>query len=72
MPGCNPQQRQPSIRRIRGDSLTCLPGKGVVVGIRDETRGTIDGTDFARALLGIWLGAGLPNHTLKTGPLGRQ
>jgi len=52
--------------------LTYLPGKGVVVEIRGETRGTIAGADFARVLFGIWLGARPPNQTLKTGLLGRQ
>ena len=47
-------------------TLTYLPGKVVVVGIGGKTRGGIAGTDFARTLFGIWLGARPPNHTLKT------
>ena len=56
----------------KGDEmvLTYLPGKGVVVEIRGEVRGTIPGADFARALFTIWLGARPPNQTLKMGLLG--
>jgi chalcone isomerase-like protein len=55
----------------KGDemTLTYLPGKGVVVEIKGEPRGTIPGADFARALFTIWLGARPPNHALKTGLL---
>lgn len=57
----------------KGDemTLTYLPGKGVVVEIKGENRGTIPGADFARALFAIWLGARPPNLTLKMGLLGR-
>jgi len=57
----------------KGDemTLTYLPGKGIVVGIKGEARGTIPGADFARALFAIWLGARPPNQTLKSGLLGR-
>ena len=53
-------------------TLTYLPGKGVVVEIRGEARGTIPGADFARALFAIWLGAKPPNQSLKMGILGRR
>jgi hypothetical protein len=52
-------------------TLTYLPGKGVVVEIKGEARGTIPGADFARALFAIWLGARPPNQALKMGLLGR-
>jgi hypothetical protein len=57
----------------KGDEmrLTYLPGKGVVVEIKGEDRGTIPGPDFARALFAIWLGARPPNQGLKSGLLGR-
>ena len=57
----------------KGDevTLTDLPGKGVVVVIKGEARGTIPGADFARALFAIWLGARPPNQALKMGLLGR-
>lgn len=56
----------------KGDEmmLTYLPGRGVVVEINGEARGTIPGADFARALFSIWLGARPPNKTLKMGLLG--
>ena len=58
----------------KGDEMTFtyLPGKGVVVEIQGEARGTIPGADFARALFAIWLGARPPNQTLKVGLLGRR
>jgi len=57
----------------KGDemTLTYLPGKGVVVEIKGENRGTIPGADFARALFTIWLGESPPNQNLKMGLLGR-
>lgn len=56
----------------KGDemALTYLPGKGTVVEIKGEARGTIPGADFARALFAVWLGARPPNQTLKAGLLG--
>ena len=55
-----------------GDALafTAAPGKGVVVEVRGKEAATIDGDDFARALLSIWLGAAPPNAALKEGLLG--
>jgi hypothetical protein len=55
-----------------GDVLafTAIPGKGVVVDLRGRTMGTIEGDDFARALLSIWLGPSPPNAALKAGLLG--
>ena len=55
-----------------GDALvfTAIPGKGVTVELRGKTMGTIEGDDFAKALLSIWLGPSPPNAALKTGLLG--
>jgi hypothetical protein len=36
--------------------LDYIPGKGTVVTIKGEDKGTIEGADFNRALLDIWLG----------------
>jgi hypothetical protein len=47
-----------------------LPGTGVTVSIAGKTRGTIEGDDFARAVLRIWLGPAPPSPQLKTGMLG--
>jgi hypothetical protein len=43
---------------------------GVEVEIAGRPVGTIEGEDFARALLAVWLGAAPPNPELKTGLLG--
>ncbi len=53
-------------------SFTCLPGMGVSVDVQGVAKGTIPGPDFARALLGIWLGASPPNPGLKEGLLGNR
>ena len=51
-------------------SFTHKPGKGVAVDIGEAPKGMIEGDDFARALLSIWLGAHPPNAGLKAGLLG--
>ena len=51
-------------------SFTHKPGKGVAVDMGGATKGVIEGDDFAKALLSIWLGAHPPNAGLKTGLLG--
>ena len=51
-------------------SFTHKPGKGVAVDMGGATKGMIEGDDFAKALLSIWLGAHPPNAGLKTGLLG--
>ena len=51
-------------------SFTHKPGKGVAVDIGGAPKGMIEGDDFARALLSIWLGAHPPNAGLKAGLLG--
>lgn len=43
---------------------------GVEVEIAGRAVGTIEGEDFARALLAVWLGAAPPNPELKSGLLG--
>ena len=56
----------------RGDTLTFtqIPGRGIVVDVKGQTKGTLAGADFTRALWGIWLGAEPPNPGLKKGLLG--
>jgi len=56
-----------------GQRLTFIrrPGTGVAVDVNGAARGTIEGDDFARALLAIWLGDAPPNPELKDGLLGR-
>ena len=56
----------------RGDALTFtqIPGRGIVVEVKGQAKGTLVGADFARALWGIWLGDRPPNPELKKGLLG--
>jgi hypothetical protein len=46
------------------------PGAGVEVNVNGMVKGVIEGDDFAKAFLSIWLGAAPPNPGLKTGLLG--
>jgi len=46
------------------------PGAGIRVEVDGTVKGTIEGDDFARALLSIWLGPKPPNADLKAGLLG--
>lgn len=48
------------------------PGAGIEVGVDGTVKGTIEGDDFARALLSIWLGETPPNPELKQGLLGGE
>jgi hypothetical protein len=47
------------------------PGVGIEVDVNGGAKGTIEGEDFARAFLSIWLGATPPNPELKSGLLGQ-
>jgi hypothetical protein len=65
-------QAMPDLRD--GDTLafSAVPGKGVVVEVNGHSATTIPGSDFARALFAIWLGASPPNTALKEGLLGAR
>lgn len=56
----------------KGDEMRFeyLPGEGVDVTVKGESKGRIEGADFARALWSIWLGPNPPNPGLKKGLLG--
>lgn len=51
-------------------TFTARPGGGVEVDVNGKLARRIDGDDFARAFLSIWLGAHPPNPGLKSGLLG--
>lgn len=51
-------------------SFASDPGTGVEVAVDGTATGTIEGADFASALLEIWLGPEPPNEDLKSGLLG--
>jgi len=57
-----------------GQQLTFvrLPRAGIQVSVNGVPKGTIEGEDFSRALMSIWLGATPPNPELKTGLLGGE
>ena len=49
-----------------------LPNSGVQITVNGVQKGVIEGADFARALISIWLGPTPPNPELKAGLLGGQ
>lgn len=49
-----------------------LPHSGLQVSVDGAHQGTIEGDDFARAFLSIWLGESPPNPELKSGLLGGE
>lgn len=55
-----------------GQQMTFLriPGVGIQYALNGTVRGTIDGDDFAKAFLAIWLGSSPPNPELRAGLLG--
>jgi hypothetical protein len=57
-----------------GQRLTFVrrPGVGIEVGVDGAVKGIVEGDDFARALLSIWLGENPPNPELKQGLLGGE
>lgn len=50
-------------------TFTCKPGAGIVVDIDGYVMGTVEGDDFSKAFLSIWLGPNPPNQKLKEGLL---
>ena len=49
-----------------------LPHSGVQISVNGVQKGVIEGADFSRALISIWLGPAPPNPELKTGMLGGE
>lgn len=47
-------------------------GGGVTVDIDGQAQGTVEGADFAHALLSIWSGPRTPDASLKAGLLGSR
>lgn len=50
--------------------LDYVPGKGVQVSVKGEMKGTVTGSDFAAALLSVWLGKEPVTGKLKKALLG--
>lgn len=57
---------------VKGDEMafTTVPGQGLEVQVRGQTKGRIEGDDFARAFWSIFLGDEPPTEKLKNGLLG--
>ena len=57
-----------------GQRLTFVrrPNSGVQVSVNGVQKGTLEGEDFARAFVSIWLGPTPPNSELKSGLLGGE
>lgn len=55
-----------------GQRLTFIrrPGMGIQVSLNGSLKGTIEGDDFARSFVAVWLGPTPPNAELKAGLLG--
>jgi hypothetical protein len=51
-------------------SLTFIPGKGTELALNGESKGIIEGDDFASAIYSIWLGKNPISHSLKNQLLG--
>jgi len=51
-------------------TYTHKPGVGIEVDVNGTVKGMVEGDDFAKAFLAIWLGAKPPNPNLKAGLLG--
>jgi hypothetical protein len=52
-------------------SLTYIPGKGTELALNGETKGLIEGADFAAAVFSIWLGPKPISESFKRQILGR-
>jgi hypothetical protein len=53
-------------------SLTYVPGKGTVLALNGETKGTVEGADFASAIFSIWLGPEPISESFKKQIMGQQ
>lgn len=50
--------------------MTLVPGEGTTVVVNGATKGTIEGDDFAEALVNVWVGVKPPTDEFKKGVLG--
>jgi hypothetical protein len=51
--------------------MAMVPGEGTTVTLNGQEKGKIEGDDFAKALLLVWLGSAPPTEELKEGMLGQ-
>ena len=50
--------------------MVLVPGEGTTVSLNGQTKGTIQGDDFAEALVQVWVGSTPPSEDFKAGVLG--
>lgn len=50
--------------------MVLVPGEGTTVSLNGTTKGTIEGDDFAEALVNVWVGGTPPSEEFKAGILG--
>ncbi|RLE28026.1 MAG: hypothetical protein DRJ65_01070 [Acidobacteria bacterium] len=50
--------------------MTLVPGQGTTIVVNGATKGTIEGDDFAEALVNVWVGNSPPDEGFKKGLLG--
>ncbi|MGI9305653.1 MAG: chalcone isomerase family protein [Gammaproteobacteria bacterium] len=57
---------------VKGDVITLdyLPGQGTRMSVNDDAKGVVEGEDFHRALLRLWLGDKPATQSLKKAMLG--
>ena len=60
----------PDVSKGNEVCVTYVPGKGTVVAIDGAEKGTIEGKDFADALLAVWIGGDPVQEDLKKALLG--
>jgi hypothetical protein len=53
-------------------AFSYVPGQGTDVIVNGQSKTTIEGADFASALISIWLGPNPPNDAIKVGLLGGE
>ncbi len=50
--------------------MTLVPGQGTTIVVNGANKGTIEGDDFAEALVNVWVGNSPPDEDFKKGLLG--
>jgi len=62
--------KMPDLKEGQTLSFINDPARGLTVEIDGKSVATVEGEDFAGAMLGTWIGAGSPNPELTSGMLG--
>ncbi|MDX2086463.1 MAG: chalcone isomerase family protein [Kofleriaceae bacterium] len=62
----------PDMKKGQTIKFTYVPGTGTIVDVAGQRKGTIQGADFSRSLLAVWLGDNPPSGALRKGLLGNH